>query len=82
MPAKRGGAARLLWYSGVLSALAVVLAVLIWQAVTAAGNPDPTVGDVSPGAAIMDTAVLVFRDAAVEKARRLLENARKRGGIS
>jgi len=36
--------------------------VLIWQGVTASGNPDPTVSHLSPGAAIVDTGVLVFRE--------------------
>ncbi len=40
----------------------IVLAVLVWQGITAGGSPDPTVGHMSPQAAILDTAVLVFRE--------------------
>ncbi|MDQ0191314.1 iron permease [Alicyclobacillus cycloheptanicus] len=41
---------------------AVLLAVLVWQAVTAAGNPDPTAHGISPAAGMIDTAVLVYRE--------------------
>jgi high-affinity iron transporter len=40
----------------------IVAAVLIWQGVTAAGSPDPTVAKVNPWGAIMDVGVLVFRE--------------------
>jgi high-affinity iron transporter len=40
----------------------VVMAVLIWQGVTAHGNPVPDGDGVSRGAAIVDTGVLVFRE--------------------
>lgn len=40
----------------------LVMAVLVWQAVTAHGVPDPTRNPASPLAAILDTAVLVFRE--------------------
>jgi high-affinity iron transporter len=39
-----------------------VLAVLIWQAVTAAGSPDPTAEHLSKFAVVMDTGILVFRE--------------------
>jgi len=39
-----------------------VLAILIWQGVTAHGNPDPTTPNTSYVAAILDIAVLVFRE--------------------
>jgi high-affinity iron transporter len=39
-----------------------VLTILIWQGVTAHGNPDPTTPNTSPLAAILDIAVLVFRE--------------------
>lgn len=42
--------------------LLLVIGVLIWQGVTANGNPDPTVTHISPTASIMDTAILVFRE--------------------
>jgi high-affinity iron transporter len=48
----------------VLVALAVlpVLALLIWQGVTAHGSPDPTLPNTTHLAAILDTSVLVFRE--------------------
>jgi high-affinity iron transporter len=45
----------------ILSALAVA-AVLVWQAITAAGNPDPTTPSSSRVSATLDIAVLVFRE--------------------
>jgi high-affinity iron transporter len=48
---------------GVLIAAGLaVLAALVWQGVTASGNPDPTVPHLSQGAAILDTGLLVFRE--------------------
>jgi high-affinity iron transporter len=41
---------------------ALVLAILIWQAVAASGNPNPTVNGISPSAGLIYTAVLVFRE--------------------
>jgi high-affinity iron transporter len=46
----------------VIAVAAIVLAVLIWQGVTAHGNPTPDADNVSRGAAIVDTGVLVFRE--------------------
>jgi high-affinity iron transporter len=40
----------------------LVLAVLVWQGITASGNPDPTTPHLTPGAAILNTAILVFRE--------------------
>jgi high-affinity iron transporter len=40
----------------------LVIGVLVWQGVTANGNPDPTVKHITPTAAILDTAILVFRE--------------------
>jgi high-affinity iron transporter len=40
----------------------VILAVLIWQGVVAHGIPDPIRADLSPGAVIVDTGILVFRE--------------------
>lgn len=37
-------------------------AVLIWQGVTASGNPDPTVDNLNKFAVIMNTGILVFRE--------------------
>jgi high-affinity iron transporter len=39
-----------------------ILAVLIWQGITASGNPDPTENHLSKFAVIMDTGILVFRE--------------------
>src|SRR5579884_4254171 len=42
---------------------AVLLAgALVWQGITSSGNPDPTVPHLSVGAAILNTALLVFRE--------------------
>jgi len=47
----------------VLALAAIIVAgVLVWQGITSAGNPDPTVSHLSTGAAIVDTGVLVFRE--------------------
>jgi high-affinity iron transporter len=40
----------------------VVLSVLVWQGITAEGNPDPTTAHITPAAAILNTGVLVFRE--------------------
>ncbi|HYW34065.1 MAG TPA: FTR1 family protein [Balneolaceae bacterium] len=47
---------------GLFLAGALVLAILIWQAVTAGGNPSPTGNGISPGAGLVYTAVLVYRE--------------------
>jgi high-affinity iron transporter len=39
-----------------------ITGVLVWQGVTAAGNPDPTASHLSKFAVVMDTGVLVFRE--------------------
>jgi len=50
-------------WSVVLSlSLLAVTAVLVWQGVTSAGNPDPTAPQTSAAAATVDIAVLVFRE--------------------
>jgi high-affinity iron transporter len=50
-------------WSVVLSlSLLAVAAVLVWQGVTSAGNPDPTAPQTSAAAATVDIAVLVFRE--------------------
>ncbi|WP_206915528.1 FTR1 family iron permease [Alicyclobacillus suci] len=46
----------------VLAAAVIVVGVLVWQGVTANGNPDPTNKHLSHGAAIVDTGILVFRE--------------------
>jgi high-affinity iron transporter len=40
----------------------LILAVLIWQGIASHGNPDPARGDLSRGAVILDTGILVFRE--------------------
>ena len=45
-----------------LAAVAVVAGVLVWQGITAAGSPDPTKDNTTHIGAIMDVAVLVFRE--------------------
>ncbi|MCL6514291.1 MAG: FTR1 family protein [Alicyclobacillus sp.] len=44
------------------SAAAVVVAVLVWQGLTASGAPDPAESHLSRSAAILDTGILVFRE--------------------
>jgi len=56
LPTRRIGP-RIAWASGVLA----ILALLVWQGVTASGNPDPTLGHGATAASI-DIAVLVFRE--------------------
>ena len=43
-------------------ALLPVIAILIWQGITSHGSPDPTLPNTSHFSAILDTAVLVFRE--------------------
>jgi high-affinity iron transporter len=45
----------------VIAAL-LVGGVLVWQGITASGNPNPTLPHISQGAAIVNTAVLVLRE--------------------
>src|SRR6058998_1116790 len=47
---------------GILVAAACVVAMLIWQAVTAQGAPDPLRPDTSPTVAFLDIGILVFRE--------------------
>jgi len=44
-----------------VAALAVA-GILVWQGITAKGNPDPTTPHTSPTAAVLDIGVLVFRE--------------------
>jgi high-affinity iron transporter len=53
---------RYLKTAGVSAAALLIAGVLVWQGITSHGNPDPTVGKISPTAAILDTAILVFRE--------------------
>jgi high-affinity iron transporter len=45
-----------------IAAAAVLAGVMVWQGISAHGNPDPTVPNTSRGVAILDIAVLVFRE--------------------
>jgi high-affinity iron transporter len=59
-PAAKSGRSVLRW---VLIAMAAVLVgVMVWQGISAHGNPDPTLPNTSRGVAILDIAVLVFRE--------------------
>ncbi len=46
----------------ILLGIAIVVGVLVWQGVTSSGNPDPTAAHIGQSAAVLDTAVLVFRE--------------------
>ena len=39
-----------------------MLGALVWQAITAAGNPDPTAADLSISAVVVSTGLIVFRE--------------------
>jgi len=54
--------ARFFWKLGVVAAGLLIISLLVWQALTSHGNPDPTVTGVSPAAAVLDTGILVFRE--------------------
>src|SRR6201984_473098 len=53
---------RAAFYVGLLSAAIFVMALIIWQGVTAHGTPDPMQPDTSPAVASIDIGVLVFRE--------------------
>jgi high-affinity iron transporter len=57
-PRRSRAGLRILFCVGAL----IVVGVLIWQALTAGGNPDPTVPHLSPTVALLDIGVLVFRE--------------------
>ncbi|WP_416829006.1 FTR1 family iron permease [Ectobacillus polymachus] len=40
----------------------VVIGVIVWQGVNYQGNPDPTAKNITPGAAVINTAILIFRE--------------------
>ena len=40
----------------------IVIGVIIWQGVYFQGSPNPTANNITPGAAIINTAILVFRE--------------------
>jgi high-affinity iron transporter len=53
---------RAAFYVGVLGAAIFVIALIIWQGVTAHGTPDPMQPDTSSTVAFMDIGILVFRE--------------------
>jgi high-affinity iron transporter len=50
------------WTLALTLCLLAVAAVMVWQGITAAGNPDPTLPRTSAASATLDIAVLVFRE--------------------
>jgi high-affinity iron transporter len=53
---------RAAYYVGLLGAAIFVIALIIWQRVTAHGTPDPMQPDTSSTVAFMDIGILVFRE--------------------
>jgi hypothetical protein len=53
---------RAAFYLSLLSAAIFVVALMIWQGVTAHGTPDPMQPDTSSAVATMDIGILVFRE--------------------
>jgi len=54
--------ARAVFRGVLLIAALIVVGVLVWQGVTAGGNPDPTIPQISPTVVTLDISVLVFRE--------------------
>ncbi len=50
------------WSIGLALAASLVLVVMVWQAVTQSGAPDPTAPKLSPSAALLNSGILVFRE--------------------
>lgn len=53
---------RRVWRGLIAAGVTAIVAVLVWQGITAHGNPNPEVAGTSRGVAILDIAVLVFRE--------------------
>jgi high-affinity iron transporter len=52
-----------LWWRALLTTAAMAVAgILVWQGLTAKGAPDPTAAHTTPAVAVLDIAVLVFRE--------------------
>ena len=50
------------WLVAVVLAAALVAGVMVWQAVTSGGVPDPAARNLSPAAAVLNSGILVFRE--------------------
>jgi high-affinity iron transporter len=50
------------WAIGLILAASLVVSVVVWQALTEGGVPDPTARDLSPAAAVLNSGILVFRE--------------------
>lgn len=50
------------WLIGLALAAGLVIVVMIWQALTSGGNPDPTAKGLTPAAAVLNSGILVFRE--------------------
>jgi high-affinity iron transporter len=59
-PVAKSGRPVLRWV--LIAMAAVLIGVMVWQGISAHGNPDPTLPNTSRGVAILDIAVLVFRE--------------------
>jgi high-affinity iron transporter len=59
-PARR--AASGIWPLLAVVGALVILAALLWQGIAAHGAPDPSQAHLNPGAVLLDTAILVFRE--------------------
>ena len=46
----------------IVLAVRAVIGVLVWQAITTGGSPDPTAKHLGPAAAVLDTGILAFRE--------------------
>src|SRR5919205_3962483 len=50
------------WAVGLILAASLVAFVMVWQALTSGGVPDPTATNLSPAAAVLNSGILVFRE--------------------
>ena len=50
------------WAVGLILAASLVAFVMVWQALTSGGVPDPTAKNLSPAAAVLNSGILVFRE--------------------
>lgn len=50
------------WAVGLILAASLVAFVMVWQALTSGGVPDPTTRNLSPAAAVLNSGLLVFRE--------------------